>query len=555
MSEISDDLREALGPRNALAPKGMLDARRNLVQREAVVVELAPRSERQRSMLRQHVGLERFAYNWAVRQHMENGWPIGGKAGAEGRRAAAEARERGEELAWAKKLTWQDLDGRWTKVRDEEAPWSRALARDPARYAIRSVDAAYDAAIRRLKDGARGRAVGWPRFRRRDHQHRAFTLDASSGVKYTRWAIYLRKIGMVPVRNARRHDDLCKLDGAKVNRIVVSERAGRWWCAIMIDRAADPAPEPGDLGLPVGMDLGHVITMSDGRIYEPPLPLARLARWIANWERAKSRRVGPLDPEWRKERKRARAAGETPPEPSRRYERAKRHEQAMHLRAAHVRRDWLHQVSTDIARRYGIVVTEGFDVRALVKKDPKRRQSKRMRRTALDIGWGELRTMLAYKMERAGKVLLQLGRHELTDQSCSLCGDVDQRRDGLFRCPSCGHVDTRPRNTADLLARIGRGDPPQGFGSGNGAAPSGEDGVNARGADSASSGGRRRRSEVGHEDPGGTSGLSGPTFSPDARKTGVLCGKTSRASARIAKVRKHSAAKRKRGSRNGSSSS
>lgn len=485
LTAIDESLREALGPR--VEP----------VLHEAVVVELAPRGPQQLMMLRQHIELARFVYNWALDQHRSNGWPIGGKAGIEGRAAAAQASERGESVVWAKRLSSHELSRRWTQEVDRICPWARTCARSPVTYALKAVEIAYDNAFRRIKEGKKGREIGWPRFRGRQHTHRAFTMQDQSS-RHTRWALKLPTIGMVPVRNARRHDDLERLDGAKINRIVVSERAGRWWCSVMVERPAPDVPPP--TGPTVGMDLGHLITLSDGMIYEPPLPLRRYARWIANWERAKQRRVGPLDPKWRAARKQARADGAALPQPSKRYEKARQHEQAMHLRAAHVRRDWLQQVTTDITRRYGVVITEGFDVRDLVKKDPKRKQSKRMRRTALDIGWGELRTMLAYKMERAGKVLLQLGRHELTDQSCSRCGDVDPRRDGLFRCPSCRHEDIRPRNTADLLERIGRGAPPPSSTRATESFPAGEAGVtrkgggrkaNARGAGKASSVRRR----------------------------------------------------------------
>ena len=482
---------------------------------EAVVVELRPQG-RKLQMLRQHVGLARFVWNWTLEQHQKNGFPIGGKAGREARIKAVEARKRGEKIKWPKKLSKAELSRRWTQEVDATAPWARELCRTTVTYAIAAVDDAYQHAFRRLKEGYNGRDIGWPKFRGRQHQHRSFTLQDQS-FRYGRWALKLPKMGMVPVRNCRRHDDLSRLNGAHVLRIVVTERAGRWWCSIMVRRPRPVHPK-GGTGT-VGMDLGQEITLSDGTIYTPPKPLARYLRWIQNWGKAMSRRK----PE----------RGE---EPSRRWLRAKQNLQKMHLRAAMCRRDWIHQVSTDIARSYGTVATEGFDVRRFVSEHL---GYKRHRRDILDIGWGDLRRVLAYKMNRRDKAFLQLGKHELTDQTCSRCGATDPRRDGLFRCPECGHTDIRPRNTADLLERIGRGDPPQGFGSGDGVAPAGEAGVNARGAGKAPSGGRRRRSEIGHAEnaQGGTASQVSPPRGRGkkiARKTGVSRPKKTRASARSA---------------------
>lgn len=505
----------------------------NDVEHRGLVVELRP-SARQASLLRQHVGLARFVWNWALAQHQANGYPIGGKAGIEGRREAAEAKERGESRKMAPKLSSAELSRRWTQQVDTIAPWARELQRNVVTYAIRAVDDAYKHAFRRYKEGKRGREIGWPRFRHKHHPHRAFTIQDQS-FRCGRWALKLGKIGMVPVRNARRHDDLDRLNGTRVLRIVVSEKAERWFATLMFERPRVETP-PTTATEIVGLDLGHVLSLSNGWTYEPPKPLERYERWIANWQRARDRRKGGK-------------------EPSRRWLRAKRNAAALHLRAASIRKDWIEQVTTELSRRYHTIVTEGFDVRRMVSEAVDHRAG---RKTIMDIGWGDFRLALARKMQATGGTLLILGKHEITDQTCSRCGAEDPRTNGLYQCEACGHEDTRPRNTADLLARIGRGDPPPRFGRSDAVrTPSGEDGDNARGAGNGPSEGRRLRSETGHEDAGGAGALSGPAFPSRAlaRKIGGSTHSEVRASARISKASKRSAAKRERGPRNGGSSS
>lgn len=489
------------------------------VQHEAVVVELDPKGHK-RDLLMRHIGLTRFVWNWTLRQHMDNGWPVGGKAGAEGRKAYGDALDRGEKPKLPKKISAAEMSRRWTREVDGVAPWARELARSTVTYAIRAVDDAYKHAFRRCKAGDRS---GFPRFRGRQHPHRAFTMQDQS-FRHTRWAIKLGKIGMVPIRNARRHDPLDRLEGARLLRIVVSQRAGRFFASLMVERPRAPVVPPMEHVL-VGIDLGHQITCSDGRIYTPPRPLAALLRWIQHWGKAMDRRKSK-DSEGRH---------------SRRWLKAKQTVQRLHLRAAFLRKNWLHQVTTDLSRRYTTIVVEGFDVGAFVEHGIGHRKG---RRDALDIGWGMFRTILAYKMERAGRCLVQIGKHEATDQSCSRCGEQDPRRDGLFRCPSCDHVDIRPRNTAELLERIGRGDPPSRLRP-RGGSPAGEAGVNTRGAGKAS--GRRLRSETEHRSAQGGTASQVPHLSTaeKARKAGGPPRPKARATQRPAKAKRTAARSQK----------
>jgi hypothetical protein len=160
---------------------------------------------------------------------------------------------------------------------------------------------------------------------------------------------------------------------------------------------------------------------------------------------------------------------------------AKRVVQELHLRVAQIRRDWVEQVSDDLTKRYDVIEIEAFDVRKMVSEKVGYRKG---RRTILDCGWGMLRSAIRRKAEARDKVCEIREKLDATDQTCSRCGARDERVDGVFRCPNglCGHTDTRPRNTADLLYRVAIGDPPEGFPGEDPGYPAGEAGVKARGA-------------------------------------------------------------------------
>ncbi len=453
----------------------------------AVKVELAPRG-RKLEELRQNVGFSRFVWNWTLGQHQKNGWPVGGKAGAEARCEAMKRKKLGEKVDLPKMLSAAEVSRRWTQeVRSNpELSWVQHRIVRVARNAIQAVSDAYAHALRRARLGER---AGWPRFRKRNHQRRSFTTQGR--FRCTRWAIKLDKLGMIPIRNARRHDQLDVLEGARVLRLVVEERAERWWCSIMYEREHEVEIE--STGKIAGIDLGYSITVSDGTdkppVYDPPMALDRHLLWLRHWGRAVSRRQ---------------------PKPgqlgSKRYRRAQKIVASLHLRVAFLRKDWIEQVSDDLVKRYDVLVVEGFDVKRLVSEEVGYRKG---RRTILDIGWGMLRIRLAAKAKDRGKRFEKLEELDLTDQTCSRCGTLDERTDGLFRCQGCGHQDTRPRNTADLLRRIGMGE--MTFGGDAPETPAGEAGVNARGVGERTV--RRpswRGSEIGCADAQGGPALQGP---------------------------------------------
>lgn len=456
----------------------------------AVKVELDTRSmsERKIKALYQNTGFSRFVGNWTLSQHKENGWPIGGKAGKADRKEAMERKKRGEKVTLPKKLSIAEVSSRWTRYARETPglEWTRDCIGSVARFAIAAVDDAYKHALRRARAGEK---VGWPRFSGRGSP-RQFTLQDQS-FRWTKNAIKIGKLGMIPIRQQRvtqrssHPHQLRVLEGARILRLALEEKAGRWWCAIMYERE-DTGALPARTGRAAGVDLGYSITVSDGTgappVYDPPRALERHLLWLRRWGKVMSRRY---------------VKSKKVSEQSKRWRKAKCIEQEIHLRTSHIRKDWVEQISDDLVKRYDVITIEQFDISAMVSKKVKYRKG---RRKILDMGWGMLRAAIRRKAEACGKIVEDRGKLAPTDQTCSRCGARDARTDGLFRCPNeaCGHEDTRPRNTADLLYRIATGDTPEGFPSTCSGSPAGEAGVNARGAGQERSSGRQLRSETRH---------------------------------------------------------
>jgi putative transposase len=138
-------------------------------------------------------------------------------------------------------------------------------------------------------------------------------------------------------------------------------------------------------------------------------------------------------------------------------------------RRARVRRNWQHQVSRAIARRFGVAVLEDLSIKAMTasakgtRDEPGRnvRAKSGLNRSILNQGWHAFETILAYKLEERGGEVVKVNS-AYTSQSCSSCGIVDARsreNQATFACIGCGfhaHADVNAainilrRNTASM---------------------------------------------------------------------------------------------------------
>lgn len=152
---------------------------------------------------------------------------------------------------------------------------------------------------------------------------------------------------------------------------VSRDRAGRWFVVLHVDvRDPDPMPATGQ-SVGVDLDLLDSPVLSNGERTAHPKQMARregrLKRYqciLARKRRGSANRVKAT----------VLVTGQ-------------------HAKVSDARRDFPHQRSTDLVRRFDGIAVEDMAVRNMVKS---RKLSKAIRRT----GWGEFRALLTYKAER-----------------------------------------------------------------------------------------------------------------------------------------------------------
>ncbi|MDJ0534336.1 MAG: transposase [Xenococcaceae cyanobacterium MO_207.B15] len=114
---------------------------------------------------------------------------------------------------------------------------------------------------------------------------------------------------------------------------------------------------------------------------------------------------------------------------SSRWKKARKKIMILQKKVANQRRDWQHRVTSDIARRHDIGVTEKLNTKRLTKKAKKgskrKRQKAGLNKSLLSVGMATLNQMIAYKIEAKGGLVITLDTKRIKpSQRCPNCGVI-----------------------------------------------------------------------------------------------------------------------------------
>ena len=119
-----------------------------------------------------------------------------------------------------------------------------------------------------------------------------------------------------------------------------------------------------------------------------------------------------------------------------------------HEKVHNQRKNFHHQISSQLVWKYGKIVLEDLQIQNMVKNH-------NLAKSISDAGWGKFISMLTYKAESAGRTVEKVPPHGTT-QECSRCGNT-VKKDLSVRthiCPHCGLVLDRDHNAAiNILKR------------------------------------------------------------------------------------------------------
>ena len=370
---------------------------------EAVKVALDP-SPAQERLLLSHAGAARFAFNAGL-AHVK------------------EALEAGEKPEWSLYglRRWWNTNKDALAVGDDGVIWWTENSKEAYSSGLEALAKGLTNWSKSRRGDRKGRRVGFPRFKAKDRStpRFAYTTGCFGLIQGDPKALRLPRIGRVHCME----DMTARVGDARVLRMAVSRRAGRWYASLTVEREDKPVTQVPKGGA-VGVDLGikTLATLSDGTSIPNPRCLAASERRLKMAQKALSRKTVGSN---RRAKARAKVA-------------------RINARVANQRQDAMHKATTWLAETYSEISIEDLNVAGMVKNH-------RLAKAVSDAAFAEFRRQLEYKTARTGARLHIVDRWYPSSKTCSKCGRVKAKlslSERVYRCDGCGLAMDRDLNAA-----------------------------------------------------------------------------------------------------------
>jgi putative transposase len=217
-------------------------------------------------------------------------------------------------------------------------------------------------------------------------------------------------------------------------------RNNKWFASITVE--CEPQRELGQ-GV-IGADFGckTAVALSDGNKIESPKFLATAQSKVSHLSKQLRRKRRP--------KKRQVKA-------SRRWKKTQKRISRLKQKIANQRKNWAHQVATDITSRNSIVATEKINLKGMTRKGKgkQKKQKTGLNRSLLDVGIGMLKSAIEYKLVEGNGFFLEAPTRQLKPtQRCAKCWELTPKTlsDRLHICsnPDCRHTEDRDVNSAQV---------------------------------------------------------------------------------------------------------
>jgi len=308
--------------------------------------------------------------------------------------------------------TRNDLNYFLTELKESEK-WLYSHHSKMLQMVSTQVDGAQKSLIQLRKKGHKTGSLRFARYL----EYNTFVYN-QSGFKIENGLLHLSKIDRIKLML---HRDMPQ--NAQIKQVTITKsKSGKWYACVTAD--IDVILPKIRLSKSVGIDVGikNFAYDSDGYHTPNPLNLQKMLRPLRRVQKNIARRQ----------------------KGSQNRKKAVRLYQIIHERIRNKRMDFLHQISTQYAKKYDVVFAERLQKLNMVKNH-------RLARSILDSGWGTFTNLLDYKC-----MLVEVPARNTTFD-CSRCANAVPKSLAVrtHRCDRCGLILDRDHNAAINILKKG----------------------------------------------------------------------------------------------------
>lgn len=331
-------------------------------------------------------------------------------------------------LAWHNEQCKQDNNFKfsYTKIANllpiwkKELPWLKDCHSQALQQSLKDLESAF-------KNFFQKRA-SFPTFKKKGLKE-SFRFPQGCKLEQQNNRLYLPKIGWVRYRNSR------AVIG-KIKNITVSQKCGRFFVSIQTESECEITKHQGG---EIGIDMGIIrfATLSNGEYFKPINIFKNLKGKLAKLQKRFKNKT-KFSKNWQK---------------------LKTKIAKLHHKISNIRKNYLHQISSQISKNHAIVYVEDLQIVNMSKSAKGNaeqhvknvKQKSGLNRAILDQSWSEFRRQLAYKLTWNGGVLFAVPPQN-TSQTCPCCGYIakeNRQTQADFKCVECDY-----QNNADVVGAI-----------------------------------------------------------------------------------------------------
>lgn len=349
-------------------------------------------NNRQRTMLAQHAGVARHAYNWGLgltKQILDHN-----KANPE------------EKIEFPSAI---DLHKWLVAIVKPENSWYYESSKCAPQFALRNLREAWGRCFKKVSSA--------PKFKKKGRND-SFTLDGTIKI-VDHFKIQIPKIGVL-----RTYERLPK--GYKPKNITISRQADSWFISYKVE--AEPKSTIKTVNK-VGVDLGikTLAYLSTGVVFEGAKAYKRYSMRLSRLQYLNRNKVVGSN-NWKK---------------------AQLKIAKLYKRIANIRKDTIHKLTTYLAKNHSEIVIENLNVSGML-------QNSQLSLAISDMGFYEFRRQLEYKCKLYGSKLIIADRFFASSKTCSNCNWYNKDlklSDRKFICTSCNSSIDRDWNASINLSK------------------------------------------------------------------------------------------------------